>query len=92
MQGKLTVHQLVRAKLACLEIRSGTDACQLEPLPGIRVTNAASVYRHGAVFTDTLAEWVQKKFVAGPFSAPPLENFRCNSMIAVEKKEKYALS
>ena len=88
VQGKLTVHQLVRARLACSEIRSGTDACQLEPLPGIRVTNAASVYRHGSVFTDTLAEWVRKKFVAGPFSAPPLEDFRCNSMIAVEKKGK----
>ena len=86
VQEKLTVHQLVRARLACSELRSGTDACQLEPLPGIRVTNAASVYRHGAVFMDTLAEWVRKKFVTGPFSAPPLEYFCCNSMIAVEKK------
>ena len=88
VQDKLTVHQLVQAKLACSEIRSGTDACQLEPLPGILVANATSVHRHGAVFTDTLTEWVRKKFVAGPFSAPPLENFRCNSMIAVEKKGK----
>ena len=88
VEDKLTVHQTVRAKLACSEIRTGTDACQLQQLPGIRVANASSVYKHGAIFTDTLAEWVQKKFVAGPFSVPPVDNFRCNSMIAIEKKGK----
>ena len=88
VEDKLTVHQTVRAKLACSEIRTGTDACQLQQLPGIRVANASSVYKHGAIFTDTLAEWVQKKFVAGPFSVPPMDNFRCNSMIAIEKKGK----
>ncbi len=38
--------------------------------------------------TDTLADWIRKGFVAGPFSEPPLKKFRSNPLMAVVQKTK----
>jgi hypothetical protein len=43
---------------------------------------------HGHSVTDTFASWVEKKFVAGPFSTPPVPNFRANSILAVPQASK----
>jgi hypothetical protein len=43
---------------------------------------------HGEEFTDTLAWWIRKGYVAGPFGAPPFANFRTNAMMAVSQKNK----
>ena len=57
-------------------------------MPGIRVPNTKSAAEHGEEFTDTLAWWVRCSYVSGPFAAPPTSDFRTNSMIAVEQKDK----
>jgi len=38
--------------------------------------------------TDTIAKWLQKGFIAGPFAKPPLKNFRVNPLMAVEQPGK----
>ncbi len=57
-------------------------------LPAARTPNNSSVVEHGEEFTDTLAWWICKGYVAGPFGAPPLANFRTNAMMAVTQKNK----
>ena len=39
-------------------------------------------------FTETLASWVEKGFVAGPFFEDPLPDMRLNSVMAEEQKDK----
>jgi hypothetical protein len=38
--------------------------------------------------TDTIATWVKKRFVAGPFETPPFANFRVNMLLAKEEPTK----
>jgi hypothetical protein len=57
-------------------------------LPPIRDKNSPSVIVHGREFTDILASWIKKGYVAGPFRIPPLDNFRSNSMLAIEQPGK----
>jgi hypothetical protein len=56
-----------------------------ENLPAMTEKNSPSVSIHGKEFTDTVASWVKKGYVAGPFTAPPLPNFCGNSMLAIEQ-------
>jgi len=52
------------------------------------MSNSESTVLHGEEFTDTLAGWIKKGFVSGPFRNPPLPFFRTNQMIAIEQKSK----
>ena len=47
-----------------------------------------STLDHGAQLTDTVADWVKKGFVAGPFDSPPLEQFRVNPLMVKEERSK----
>jgi hypothetical protein len=57
-------------------------------LPGINERNAKSAIENGAQMTDALADWILKKFVAGPFGEPPFKKFRSNPLMAVVQKTK----
>jgi len=50
--------------------------------------NSPSAAAHGDQFTDALASWVKQGYVAGPFHAPPTNDFRANTMLAIEQKGK----
>ena len=54
----------------------------------METNNAKSAFTHGALLTDTIAQWVKNKMVAGPFDEPPLANFRVNPLMAVQQKTK----
>ena len=54
----------------------------------IHCPNNQSAYIHGALITDTIADWVHSSFVAGPFLSPPFENFRANPILAIEQTDK----
>jgi len=84
----LSAAQIQRGKKLIHELLHGVDSLQLRELPGAIIPNSGSVYTHGAVFTDALASWVKKGFVAGPFMSPPVPEFRANSMMALEQKDK----
>jgi hypothetical protein len=50
--------------------------------------NAPNTLVHGAEVTDTVATWIKEKFVSGPFAEPPTENFRVNSLMAIDQGVK----
>jgi hypothetical protein len=50
--------------------------------------NAKSALKNGKEVTDMLGFFVKSGYVAGPFSSPPLKDFRVNSLLAVEQDTK----
>jgi hypothetical protein len=80
--------ELARAKKCVDFLTTGAPAFQLRPLPGCCVKNSKNAFLFGANVTDTIASWVEKKFVAGPFSTSPLPGFRANSILAVPQPSK----
>ncbi len=83
-----TASEKIRASTLLEELSHGVDAHQLHPLPAATIPNSGSVLAHGEIFTDNLANWIRKGFVAGPFHIPPCKDFRSNSMLAVTQKDK----
>jgi hypothetical protein len=69
-------------------LSSGAPAFQSACIPECTVPNSKIAFTHGSSVTDTIALWVGKKFVAGPFPTPPLLNFRANSILAVPQASK----
>jgi len=57
-------------------------------LAAVRRCNAASAIRHGRLMTDTIADWIKRGFVSGPFNSPPWPNTRINPLMAVEQADK----
>ena len=49
-------------------LSQGAPSYQKVSLPAVICKNSRTAYEYGAQLTDTVAEWVQKGFVAGPFS------------------------
>ncbi len=47
-----------------------------------------SAIENGEQITDTLADWIRKGFVAGPFDGPPSKKFRANPLMAVVQRTK----
>jgi hypothetical protein len=88
LSGFMTLSQTIRASTLVYELVNGSAAPLLYELPNIRDRNAKSVYNFGEEFTDTVAHWIRKGYVVGPFSAPPVPGFRENSMMALEQKDK----
>jgi len=80
--------QNIRADRVIHDLESGSPVPFSTTLPPARINNSASVLLHGEEFTDTLAWWIRQGYVAGPFIAPPLPDFRSNSMMAVAQKSK----
>jgi len=50
--------------------------------------NARSAFRHGEQITDTVADWVKKKYVAGPFDNPLFNRMCINPLMAHVRKIK----
>jgi hypothetical protein len=76
------------AKRALKILSTGAISFTEFNLPPIRCKNAKSALIHGKEMTDTIADWVKNKYVAGPFENPPLSNFRCNALMAVVQPDK----
>ena len=85
---KLTSSQLLRAAKCIRSLREGASSYQKGPLPSIFQKNAPSAEKYGELMTDTIASWVKKGFVSGPFAQPPLKNFRVNPLMAIEQHGK----
>jgi len=83
-----TLSERLRGAAAVHELRHGADAHQAHRLPGAIIPNSGSVYQHGEQFSDSVCAMHNAGFLAGPFSEPPLPDFRSNSMIAAERKGK----
>lgn len=77
-----------RAKKCIDYLENRGPSFQVSPLGSCHVKNSKAALQHGEEVTDTIASWITKKFVAGPFDTPPLPNFRANSILAIPQANK----
>ena len=84
----MTASEYRRAVKTVKDLRCGAEAYQKSELPPIRTVNAKSAYDNGEMLTDTIATWVKKGFVAGPFEVPPTAGFRANPLAVVVRNGK----
>jgi hypothetical protein len=86
---KLLLRSEIKRGLKCVDyLTNGAPAFQTKPLGPCVIKNSQNAITHGESVNNTIANWVSKKFVAGPFRCPPLENFRANSILAVPQTNK----
>ena len=86
--GLFSPSQTARAYKVLENLREGAPSHQKLTLPGCYVENAKATIKYGREVTDTVAYWVQNKFVVGPFDYPPLPKFRVNPIVAVVQDDK----
>ena len=77
-----------RADKLLRDLVVGADSFQKSELPPINSPNSRTAVENGALLTDTIATWVKKGFVAGPFSTPPVPGFRANPLAVVVRNGK----
>ena len=87
-KNKMTSCEYRRARKVVRDLSSGAEAFQLDPLPPIVTANAQSTFEHGQLLTDTIATWIKKGFVAGPFDCPLVPGFRANPLGVVVRNGK----
>jgi hypothetical protein len=87
-QQKWSIREKSIASVLLKNLNEGTKTKLHKSLPSITVRNAKSAIRNGEIMTDTIATWVKKRFVAGPFDTPPTPNFRANMLMAKEETTK----
>ena len=88
IKDKLLPCQWARAQKVIEFLKNGAPSYQKGPLPACVVKNASATFKHGEIITDTVASWLKKGFVAGPFTTPPVSNFRVNSLLAIVNHDK----
>jgi hypothetical protein len=86
-------HKLLRSEIRraekCIQyLESGGPAFQKGPIGPCWVKNSKQSLELGQAVSDTIASWVTKQYVAGPFTYPPLPNIRVNSILAVPQPDK----
>jgi hypothetical protein len=69
-------------------ITNGADAFQRSECPACFLSNTENTIVFGKEVTDTIANWVKKKYAAGPFSEPPFKKFRVNTLMAIKQGDK----
>ena len=60
-------------------------------LPPWVVQDIPSVIKNGILVTESIASWVNKKFVYSPYDYPSLPKFRLNCLMAIEQHDKLRL-
>ena len=88
---RLTNAQYRRGLKAVKFVDFGAPSYQKSDLPPCHVKNVQSAKKNSTLVTDSIATWVKKGFVRGPFDYPPLPRFRSNCLMAIEQHEKLRL-
>ena len=88
VSSKMTASEARRASKIVGDLKNGANSYQKGPLLPFKTTNAKSAYEHGELLTDTIATWIRKGFVAGPFRVPPTPGFRANPLAVVVRNGK----
>ena len=88
VKSKMSCTEVSRAEKVLLDLAEGASAYQKVQLPPLNSVNSRSATENGILLTDTIATWVKKGFVAGPFDTPPLAGFRANPLAAVVRNGK----
>ena len=85
---RLLPSELKRAYKSVNYLKHGGPAFQHKILGPCISKNPNVTLIHGTCVTDTIASWIDKGFVAGPFDTPPLAMFRSNSLLAIPQTNK----
>ena len=56
--------------------------------PVFNSVNTKSAFTNGRCITDTIAVWIKKNYVIGPFSSPPFKKFNTSPLMAAVQKTK----
>jgi len=91
VQALWTSHQRKDAETAIRNLAEGAPAHQKQNLKGAILRNAASAFQYGPEVMANIEKWLKEKYLAGPFPTPPMDNFRANSIMAVEQHGKVRL-
>jgi hypothetical protein len=84
-ESQLLQNEVLRAKRVIEYLKTGAPAHQKRSLGSCLVENKIPGEKGTAAVLKTVKEWIEKGFVAGPFKEPPLDGFRVNGMIAINK-------
>ena len=84
----VTTFVWARARKSISYLRHGGPAFQTNHLPPCTVKNSKAAFENGSHITDSICTWIKRGYVSGPFSSPPLKDFRVNSILAVPQPGK----
>ena len=87
-RNKMSRTEYNRAKRTLRNLKKGAKSYQKAPLPPVSTENSESTGTYGKYLTDTVATWVKKGFVAGPFETPLVPGFRANPLGVVVRNGK----
>jgi hypothetical protein len=88
-KAKLNNSSWNRAKKCLNSLKYGGPSFQSSYLPSCTVRNSTAAFENGKEITDSICTWVKKGYVSGPFSSPPLKDFRTNPILAVPQPGKF---
>ena len=88
VKNDMSAAEVRRAEKTLHDLAVGASAYQKGDLPPLCSKNSTSATDNGAMLTDTIATWVKKGFVAGPFDTPPMAGFRANPLAVVVRNGK----
>jgi hypothetical protein len=88
LENALTESEISRAMKCISYLTSGAPAFQKTTLGPCWVKNSKAALDFGQDVTGSIASWIKKGFVAGPFDSPPLPNFRANSILGIPQPDK----
>ena len=80
--------EIARGEKALDYLKNGAPSHQKMSLPPLSCKNSDSSVVYGASLADTLADWIDAGFVAGPFVYPPIQKFRTNPIKMVPQNGK----
>jgi hypothetical protein len=76
----LRASEIIRAKKCIDYLINGAPLHLSKNMGPCSVPNSKNAIKFGSEVTDSIASWISKGFVAGPFKSPPTKNFRSNSI------------
>jgi hypothetical protein len=74
-------HQANIAKKAIKNLDKGNKTAFKSSFSPVDFLNANSAISNGEMMVDTIANWVDKKYIIGPFDDPPFQNFSVNPLM-----------
>ena len=85
---KWSIHEQKIAEKTLKNLSHGTSSKFRKKPKQINSKNSTSAIFYGELITDSIAYWLKKKFIAGPFSNPPFKNTCCSPLMANKQKNK----
>ena len=70
-------------------LKIGNKTCFKKKIPpSFNSPNTKSAFKYGKCITNTVANWIKKEYVIGPFENPPFKFFNSSPLMAAVQKTK----